>query len=114
MDNHNDSLAEFESALTAAKTQPYVLRLFVSGTTPASMLAIKNLKQLCDEHLCGRYELEVIDIYQQPELAVAEQIVAAPTLVKKSPPPARKFIGNLANVERLAERLGLRRDAHKE
>ena len=67
----------------------------MAGATPRSTQAILNIKKICEEHLKGRYELEVIDIYQQPVLAKGEQIIAAPTLVKKLPPPLRKFIGSM-------------------
>jgi circadian clock protein KaiB len=84
-----------------AKEKKYLLRLYVAGTTPRSTQAIMNIKQICEEHLRGRYHLEVIDIYQQPVLAKGEQIIAAPTLVKKLPPPLRRFIGSMADVERI-------------
>ena len=86
----------------AAVAQPdtrYILRLYVTGTTPNSLHAMQNLRKLCDEHLKGRYELEVIDVYQQPQLARGEQIIAAPTLIKQLPPPLRKFVGDLSDTE---------------
>jgi circadian clock protein KaiB len=86
----------------------YVLRLYVTGMTPRSSQAISTIKALCDEHLAGRCDLEVIDIYQQPELARDEEIVATPTLVKKLPLPLRRFIGNLSDTERILFRLNLR------
>jgi len=79
----------------------YVLRLYVTGATPRSARAIVNLRKFCEKHLKGRYELAVIDIYQQPQLAAGEQIIAAPTLVKKLPLPLRKFIGDLSDEDRL-------------
>jgi circadian clock protein KaiB len=69
--------------------------------TPKSLRAIDNVKKICDEHLKGRYELEVIDIYQQPDYAKTEQIIAAPTLIKKLPLPLRKFIGDMSNKDRI-------------
>ncbi len=78
-----------------------MLKLYVTGSTPRSAKAIANLKKICEEHLEGRYDLEVIDIYQQPTLAEGEQIIAAPTLVKKLPPPLRKFIGDMSDVEKI-------------
>jgi len=96
-----------EKALSRAKKQKYILRLFVTGTTPASLAAILNLKKICDEYLGGRYELEVIDIYQHPQAARDEQIIAAPTLIKKLPLPTRKFIGDLADKERILAGLDL-------
>lgn len=86
----------------------YVLRLYVTGLTPKSQRAIKNIKKICDEHLSGRYELEVIDVYKHPALAKGEQIIAAPTLIKKLPLPLRKFVGDLSNTERVLFGLDLR------
>jgi circadian clock protein KaiB len=96
-----DRSADFERALEESKNgnERYVLRLYVTGSTPRSARAVQNIRQVCDEHLVGRYDLEVIDIYQQPTLAQGEQIIAAPTLVKKLPSPFRKFIGDLSNME---------------
>ena len=86
----------------------YVLRLFVSGMTPRSTRAVQNVRAICETHLHGRYDLEVIDIYQQPTLARGEQIIAAPTLVKKSPAPLRYIIGDLSSTERVLRGLDLR------
>ena len=97
----HDQVEVFEEALKDSKDKKYVLRLYVAGATPRSTQSIMNIKKICEEHLKGRYDLEVIDIYQQPVLAKGEQIIAAPTLVKKLPPPLRKFIGNMADVERI-------------
>ena len=83
------------------KTEKYVLRLYVTGMTPKSIRAISNLKKICEEHLGGRYDLQVIDIYQQPTLAKGEQIVATPTLIKKLPLPLRKLIGDMSNTEKI-------------
>jgi circadian clock protein KaiB len=85
----------------------YVLRLYVTGKTPNSLRAIANLKELCDRYLPGRYDLQVIDIYQQPGLAGEDQIVATPTLVKELPPPLRKLIGDLSDRERVLVKLDL-------
>ena len=85
----------------------YVLRLFVSGMTPRSTRAVQNVRAICEAHLHGRYDLEVIDIYQQPTLARGEQIIAAPTLVKKSPAPLRYIIGDLSSTERVLRGLDL-------
>lgn len=76
----------------------YQLRLFVAGTTANSTRAIVNLKRVCEEYLRGRYELQVIDLYQQPELAQGEQIIAVPTLIKKFPPPIRYVIGDMSDT----------------
>jgi len=78
-------------------TGEYVLRLFVTGMTTRSSRAVNNLRTICDEYLQGRYELEIIDIYQQPALTKGEQIVAAPTLIKKFPLPMRRIIGDMSN-----------------
>jgi circadian clock protein KaiB len=80
---------------------PYVLRLFVTGTTARSARAISNLRRVCEEHLKGEYDLEVIDIYQTPNAAKEYQIVAAPTLVKMLPLPLRRIIGDLADKDRV-------------
>ena len=77
------------------------MRLYVTGATPRSTRAITNLRRLCDEHFPGRYELEVVDIYQQPALAAEGQVVAAPTLVKSLPLPLRKFIGDMSDTQNL-------------
>ena len=79
----------------------YVLKLSVTGTTPRSVMAIENIKRICEEHLKGRYRLKIIDIYQQPELAAKEQLVVAPTLVRKLPLPLRTFIGDLSQTEKI-------------
>jgi circadian clock protein KaiB len=97
-----------EAAARNAKQQKYVLRLYVAGMTPRSQEAIRTVTAICEEHLAGRYELEVIDLYQQPTLAKGEQIIAAPTLVKKLPQPLRRFIGSMANKEKILVGLDLR------
>ncbi len=105
---HVDQTAAFERALKKAAQQKYVLRLYVTGATPKSLRAIENIKRICEEHLEGRYSLEVVDVYQQPVLAKGEQIVAAPTLVKCLPLPLRRFIGDMANSDRILLGLDLR------
>jgi circadian clock protein KaiB len=85
----------------------YVLRLYVTGTTARSGRAILNIREICEEHLKGRYELEVVDIYQQPVLAAGEQIIAAPTLIKKLPLPLRRFVGDMTNTDRILVGLDL-------
>jgi circadian clock protein KaiB len=97
---------EYEQALTERAAQVYELRLYVSGASRQSLQAIDNLKRLCEENFPGRYRLEVIDIYQDPESAKKVQLVAAPTLIKDRPPPARRLIGNLSNTEATLKRLG--------
>ena len=86
---------------TTPKKPRYVLRLYVAGTTEASVRAIANIKAVCDEHLAGIYSLEVVDIYQQPKLARDEQIVAVPTLIKALPRPVRLLVGGMSNLERV-------------
>jgi circadian clock protein KaiB len=104
-----DGVAAFEKAAKSAATdRRYVLRLYVAGINPRSSAAIRTITEICEQYLHGRYELEVIDIYQQPTLAKGEQIVAAPTLIKKLPLPLRRFIGNLADKERILVGLDLR------
>ena len=87
--------------------QKYVLRLYVAGMTPQSLQAIQNITRICEENLKGRYDLRVIDIYQQPTLARGEQIIAVPTLIKKLPLPLRKFIGSMADKEKILVGLDL-------
>ena len=93
----------FEKAIKgkALKRAKYILRLYVTGSTGRSLRAVHNLKKLCDEHLPNEYDLEVIDIYKDPEAAREAQIVAAPTLVKKLPQPIRKFVGDLSNTQKI-------------
>ena len=86
----------------------YVLRLYVAGNTAASARAITNLKRICTEHLEGRYVLEVIDLYQQPKLAAGDQIVAAPTLVKRLPEPLRRVIGDMSDTAKVLVGLDLK------
>ncbi len=102
------------SAQRRAKTRSaasnfYVLRLYVAGQTPKSGNAIANIKKICEENLKGRYVLDVIDLYQQPQLAQGEQIVAVPTLIKKLPPPLRRIIGDMSDTERVLVGLDLRK-----
>ena len=85
----------------------YSLRLYVAGSTPRSMLAVKNIRNICERHLAGVYDLEVIDIYQHPEAAAGAQIIAAPTLIKLTPQPARRAIGDLSNELKVLTTLSL-------
>jgi len=98
----------FEQGVKEAREKKYLLRLYVAGATPKSTQAIIILKKICEEYLSGRYDLEVIDIYQQPVLAKGEQIIAVPTLIKKLPLPLRRFIGSMADVERMLVGLDLK------
>jgi circadian clock protein KaiB len=85
----------------------YVLRLFVTGATPNSSRAISNLKDICETYLKGNYELEIIDVYQQPLMAANEQIIALPLLIKKSPYPERKLIGDMSDTQKVLRGLSL-------
>jgi circadian clock protein KaiB len=94
---------------SAAEGQPVVkLRLYVAGQTPKSMAALSNLKKICAKHLDGKYDLEVIDLIKNPQLAQGDQILAIPTLVRNLPVPIRKIIGDLSNVDRVLVGLDLR------
>jgi circadian clock protein KaiB len=99
---------KIEKALEAQDDRNYVLRLYVAGMTPKSTLAVTNIKKICEDHLAGRYSLEVIDLYKRPALADGEQIIAAPTLLKKLPLPLRRFIGDMSNTEKIIVGLDLR------
>jgi circadian clock protein KaiB len=100
-------------AAAAHATVHYVLRLYVTGSTSRSARAISNIRKICEEHLEGRYDLEVVDISQNPELAEGEQIIAAPTLIKKLPLPLRRFIGDMSQTERILLGFDLRDAADK-
>jgi circadian clock protein KaiB len=91
----------------APRRELWRLRLYVAGPTPRSLAALANLKSLCEEHLAGRYEIEVIDLLKNPQLAKGDQILAVPTLVRRLPPPLKKIIGDLSNVERVLVGLDL-------
>ena len=96
-----DLRATGDGTAPAPGMERYVLRLYVTGMTPRSAQAIKNLQAICDEYLDGRYELDVIDIYQQPDLTRGEQIIAAPTLIKTLPLPIRRLVGDMSDRERV-------------
>jgi circadian clock protein KaiB len=102
------STEEFEKAAAERDQAKYILRLYVSGMTPKSTRTIANVQKLCDKHLAGRYELDVIDIYQQLMLAKEEQIIATPTLIKELPLPIRKLIGDMSDKERFLVGIGLK------
>lgn len=104
-----DAAEDFDLAMKKDSEGRYVLRLFITGMTPNSRKAIENVKKICEEYLQGCYELEIIDIYQQPIFAKEGQIVAAPTLVKELPPPLRKFIGDMSQTEKILLGLDLRK-----
>jgi circadian clock protein KaiB len=102
-DDKRNTTETFEEAIkgSALKRAKYILRLYVTGSTGRSLRAVYNLKKICEEHLPDDYELEVIDIYKDPEAAREAQIVAAPTLVKKLPQPIRRFVGDLSNTQKI-------------
>jgi len=100
----------FENALSEDASQEFFLSLFVAGMTPRSLRAIENARQLCEKYLKGRCKLEVIDIYQQPGFAKSSQVIAAPTLVKKLPPPLQRFIGDLSDPEQILVRLAVKKE----
>ena len=107
--NPRNLRATFELAARTPNAEPYILRLYVTGMTPRSARAVKNLRAICDEYLEGRYDLEVIDIYQQPVLTKGEQIIAAPTLIKKLQLPMRRIIGDMSNRQHVLLGLDLAR-----
>lgn len=96
-----DDSADFAAAAAAHAEARYVLRLYVIGTTPHATRAIVNIRKICEEHLRGRYKLEIVDIARHPMLAEGEQIIAAPTLIKKLPLPLRRFIGDMSNTDKI-------------
>ena len=85
----------------------YVLHLYITGATPNSTRAVRNIKDICEEHLKGRYELLIVDVYQQPELAQQEDLIGVPTLIKRSPGLVRRLVGDLSNRERVLKALGI-------
>lgn len=101
IDHNDDHLADDDERL-------WDLRLYVAGQTPKSIAAFSNLKRVCEEHLAGKYKLEVIDLLKNPQLAQGDQIIAIPTLVRKLPEPVRKIIGDLSNTDRVLVGLQLR------
>jgi circadian clock protein KaiB len=109
-----DSSATFEKLLKQAPNGGrYSLRLYITGTTARSTEAISNIRKLCEEYLAGRYDLEVVDIYQQPTQAADAQIIAAPTLIKDSPKPVKRVVGNLSNRDKVLVALNLKDAASK-
>lgn len=92
---------EFEKSITHLNMEKHVLILYVAGMTPKSMLAIENVKNICETNLEGRYELKVIDLYQMPRLAKAAQIIATPTLIRKLPLPLQKIIGDMSDTQKI-------------
>lgn len=99
---------DFDLTIFKRQKDKYILRLYITGSTSRSILAITNLKKICKEYLEGRYELEVIDLFQHVSLAKDEQIIAAPTLIKKLPLPIRRIIGDMSNKEKVLLGLDLK------
>ena len=97
-----------ERSGTAEEGQRFKLRLYVAGETTKSITAFANLRQICEEHLAGRYSIEVVDLLSNPQPAAGDQILAIPTLVRRLPPPIRKIIGDLSNTERVLVGLDVR------
>ncbi len=96
--------------LPRARVERYVLELYVAGSTPRSMLAVRNIRRYCEKHLPGNYDLTVVDIYQRPDTAAQAQIIAAPTLIKLLPQPSRRAIGDMSNEEKVLFALNLAMD----
>jgi len=97
-----------EKIKTCPAKEIWNLRLYVAGQTPKSITAFANLKKICEEHLAGKYRIEVVDLLKNPKLAKGDQIIALPTLVRKLPEPIKKIIGDLANTERVLVGLDIR------
>ena len=106
--NARNKAAAPAGAAKKAAASLYVLKLYVAGITPRSKAAINSVTRICEQYLAGRYELEIIDLYQQPTLAAGEQIIAAPTLIRKLPLPLRRLIGDMASEEKVLVGLDLR------
>jgi circadian clock protein KaiB len=102
---------DVKTAPRTAASSRYILKLYLAGQSPKSVNAVVNIKRICEENLKGRYELDVIDLYQQPQLAQGEQIIALPTLIRKIPAPLRRIIGDMSNTERVLVGLDIRRKA---
>ena len=100
------SVQYYEAAV--APDGDYIPRLFITGQTPRSTRALENIRRICDEHLPGRYQLDVVDIYQEPEKAALSQIIAAPTVIKLQPAPPRRIIGDMSDVNKVLAGLDLR------
>jgi circadian clock protein KaiB len=108
-ENYGEDLAELERLAKEYREGAYKLRLYVTGGSPRSAKAVANVRAICDEHLAGRYDLEVIDLYQHPELAREEQVMAAPTLVRELPEPIRRVVGDMSNEDRVLYSLNIER-----
>ena len=98
---YEEAVTKIDGSGKNKEGEKYILKLYITGMTPRSQEALRNLQKVCREHLADNYELEVIDIYQQPTLAKGDQIVAVPTLIKKLPAPLRRLIGDLSQEDRI-------------
>lgn len=101
-------MSSTDARIAEAQAEYFELRLYVAGTTPKSVRAVENLKQICDEHLAGRYHVEVIDLLERPQLARGDEIIAVPTLVRKLPEPIKQIIGDLSETEKVLVGLQIR------
>lgn len=104
----NNCETQFLESNAASDDEVYILRLYVAGQTKKSLTAFANLKKICEEHLEGRYRIEIVNLLENPQLAKGDQILAVPTLVRRLPPPIKKIIGDLSNTERVLVGLDLR------
>ena len=102
------TLREFEKLVAELSRPRYFFRLYVAGSTSRSSLAISNVRKICEQYLAGCYDLEVIDVYQQPEVTKTADVIALPTLIKELPFPPKKFVGDMSNTERIVVGLKLR------
>jgi circadian clock protein KaiB len=111
----NETTIAFEKATVNAEpgNEKYILKLYITGMTPRSRAAVENIKKICREYLNDNYELEVVDVYQQPTLARGEQIIAAPTLIKKLPLPLRRLIGDMSQTDRVLLGLDIKKKRNK-
>ncbi|MBV9275707.1 MAG: circadian clock KaiB family protein [Verrucomicrobia bacterium] len=109
-----NSTEEFENALNRVNGRRYVLRLFITGITVRSSRTIANVRSVCEEYLKDRYDLTVVDIYQQPSSTLAQQVIAAPTLIKSEPLPFKRLIGDLSDRGRVLVALGIANSADEE
>ena len=107
-EGNEQTLRQFEKLVAELSQPSYHFRLYVSGASPRSTLAITNVRQVCEQYLHGRYELEVIDVYQQAEAAKEAQVLAVPTLIKELPFPRKRFVGDMSNTEKIVVGLKLK------
>lgn len=108
-EHFGEDLDALEQAVKASREGRFKLSLYVTGSSPRSAKAISNVRAICEEHLAGRYDLDVIDLYQQPEKAREEQVLVAPTLVREMPEPIRKLVGDMSNEDKVLYSLRIQR-----